>query len=103
MAPDGIVEAVNVATNGLGRLLTGVEDGPPHQLGFEGLEERLHHGVVVAIPLSGHRDQDAVLAELGLIIDRTILAAPIGVMDQPGCWTAYGKGFAQSGESQVPV
>ena len=35
MAPDGIVEAVNVAANGLGRLLAGVEDGPPHQLGFE--------------------------------------------------------------------
>jgi hypothetical protein len=34
MAPDGIVEPVNVAANGLGSLLAGVEDGPPHKLGF---------------------------------------------------------------------
>ena len=64
MAPDGIVEPVNVAANGLGRLLAGVEDGPPHQLGFQRLKERLHHGVVVAVPLCRHRDQDAVLAQL---------------------------------------
>ena len=43
--------------------------------GFQGLEERLDHGVVIAIPLAGHRDQDAVLVELGLIVDRAILAA----------------------------
>ena len=73
MTPDGIVEPVNVAANGLGRLLAGVKDGPPHQLGFQCLEERLHHGVVVAVPFCRHRDQDTVLAELGLIIDRTVL------------------------------
>src|SRR5271169_7024750 len=82
MAPDGIVEPVNVAANGLGSLLAGVEDGPPHQLGFEGLEERLHHGVVVAVALCRHRDQDAVLAELGLIIDRTVLAATVRPSDR---------------------
>src|SRR3954451_24255115 len=73
MAPDGIVKPVNVAANGLVRLLAGVEDGPPDELGFQGLEERLHHGVIVAIPLAGHRKQDAVLLELGLVIDRAIL------------------------------
>ena len=52
-----------------------VKDGRPDELGFQGLEERLHHGVVVAISLAGHRDQDAVLAELGLIVDRAILTA----------------------------
>jgi hypothetical protein len=75
MAPDGIVEPVDVAANGLVGFLAGVEDGPPDELGFQGLEERLHHGVVVAIPRAGHRDQDAVPAELGLIVDRAILAA----------------------------
>ena len=74
MASDGIVEPVDVAADGLVGFLTGVEDGPP-ELGFQGLKERLHHGVVVAISLAGHRDQDAVLAELGLIVDRAILAA----------------------------
>ena len=73
MTPDGIVEPVNVAANGLGSLLAGVKDGPPYKLGFQRLEERLHHGVVVAVPFCRHRDQDTVLAELGLIIDRTVL------------------------------
>ena len=63
MAPDEIVEAVDVAANGLVGFLAGVEDGAPDELGFEGLEERLHHGVVVAISLAGHRDQDAVFLE----------------------------------------
>jgi hypothetical protein len=76
MAPEGIVEPVNVAGDSLGRLLVGVEDGPPHKLGFQRLEERLHHRVVVAVSRCRHRDQDPVLAELGLIIDRTVLAAP---------------------------
>ena len=48
MAPDGIVEPVDVAANGLVGFLTGVEDGPPDELRFQGLEERLHHGVVVS-------------------------------------------------------
>jgi hypothetical protein len=46
----------------------GVEDGPLDKLGFEGLEERFDHRVVVVVSLAGHRDQDAELAELGLII-----------------------------------
>src|SRR3954452_2819179 len=85
MAPDGMVEPVDVAANGLVRLLAGVEDSPPDELGFQGLEERLHHGIVIAIPFAGHRDQDAVLVELGLIVDRAILATAIRVMHQPCC------------------
>ncbi len=69
MAPDGIVEPVDVAANGLVGFLAGVEDGAPDELGFQGLEERLNHGVVVTISLAGHRDQDAVPAQFGLIID----------------------------------
>ena len=103
MAPDGIVEPVDVAGDGLVGFPAGVEDRPPDKLGFEGLEERFDHRVVVAVSLAGHRDQDAMLAELGLIIDRTVLAATIRVMDQPGGRTAHGKGFAQGGKSQIAV
>src|SRR6478735_2394017 len=73
MAPDGIVKLVYVAANSPVRLLASVEDGPPNELGFQGCEERLDHGVVIAIPLAGHRDQDGVLLQLGLKIDRAIL------------------------------
>jgi hypothetical protein len=37
MAPDGIVEPVDIAANGLVGFLAGVEDGPPDELGFQGL------------------------------------------------------------------
>ena len=47
-----------VAANGLVGFLAGVEDGTPDELGFQGLEERLNHGVVVTISLAGHRDQE---------------------------------------------
>src|SRR6185503_13319387 len=73
MAPEGIVEPIDVAANGQVGFVAAVEDGPPDELGFQGFEKRLDHGVVVAIPLAGHRDQDGVLVELGLIIDRAIL------------------------------
>ena len=56
MTPDGIVEPVDLAANGLVGFLTSAKDGPPDGLGFQGLEERLHHGVVIAISLAGHRD-----------------------------------------------
>src|SRR3954447_7487651 len=73
MAPDGIVEPVDVAANGQVGFVAGVEDGAPDELGFQGLEERLPPGGVIAIPLAGDRKQDAVLVDLGLIIDRAIL------------------------------
>src|SRR3954465_5365946 len=73
MAPNGFVKPVDGAANSPGGFVAGIEDGPPDELGFQGLEERLDHGVVVAIALAGHREQDAVLVELALIIDRAIL------------------------------
>jgi hypothetical protein len=82
MAPEGIVDPVDIAANGLVGLLAGVEDSPPDELGFQGLEKRLDHGVVVAIPFAGHRDQDAVLVELGLIIDRAIPPSRFGATGQ---------------------
>lgn len=49
------------------------KDGTPQVLGFDGLEERLDHSVIVAISLSRHGDADAVATQLGLVIQGTIL------------------------------
>src|SRR5689334_21127732 len=103
MAPDGIVKLVDVAANSPVRLLASVEDGPPNELGFQGFDERLAHGAVIGIPLAGHRYQDGVALQLALTIDRAILAATIGVMDQSISRTAPGHGFAQGGESQLAM
>ena len=51
MAPHGVVEAVDIAGNGLPGLGAGVEDGAPDELGFDRLEERLDHGVIEAVAL----------------------------------------------------
>jgi hypothetical protein len=51
MVPDGIVEPVNVAGDGLSGFPAGVKDGPPHELGFQRLEEGFDHRVVVAVSL----------------------------------------------------
>lgn len=56
VAPDRVVEAVDIAGNGLRGLVTGIEDGAPDHLGFDRLEERLDHSVVVAISLFRHGD-----------------------------------------------
>ena len=59
MAPDGIVEAVNVAANGLRRLLAGVEDGPPHQLGFLWSLDLSHRKTRPRHPQSDEKAQQA--------------------------------------------
>ena len=45
MLLDEVVEAIDVASNGLLGCGAGVEDGAPDQLGFQRFEERLDHGV----------------------------------------------------------
>ena len=45
MTPDGVVEAVDVLTNRLLSLGSGLEDGAPDQLGFQALEEGLDNGI----------------------------------------------------------
>jgi hypothetical protein len=59
-----------------------LEDGVPDLLRFQGLEEGLDHRIIITIPFPGHRDPDAVLSQLGLILDRAILTAAIRMMDQ---------------------
>jgi len=82
MAPDGIVEAVDISGNRRLGLVACVEDGAPNELGFERLEECFDHRIVVAVAFAGHGDAHAMSIEFGLIVDRAILAAAVGVMDQ---------------------
>ena len=62
VAPERIVEAVDVAGQSVARLGPGLEDGAPHQLAFQRLEERLtmelslwsSPSIGSAVPLAGH-------------------------------------------------
>ena len=75
MAAEGIVEAVDVTADCDRGFDPALEHGAPDQFGLEGLEERLDHGVVEAVSLARHRDRDAVLSQLSLVLDGAVLAA----------------------------
>src|SRR5688500_12164973 len=103
MTPDGTVKAIDVTTSRLLGLGSGLEDGAPDQLGFQDLEEGLDHRAVVAGSLPGHRDSDAVLSQLSLILDRTILTAAVRMMDQPLIGPSDRQSLAQRLERQFLV
>ena len=62
MAPNGVVEAIDISGNVALGFSAGEEGGSPNQFRFQRLEEDLDHRVVVAIALARHRDLDAVAA-----------------------------------------
>ena len=103
MAPHGIVEAVDIAGNGLPGLGAGVEHSAPDELGFDRFKERLDHGVIEAVALARHRDCDAVATQLGLVVDGAVLAAAVGVVDQSFGRPTHDEGLAQGSECQIAV
>src|SRR6516225_2712460 len=94
MAADRIVEAVDVTADCDRGFDPALEDGAPDEFGLEGLEECLDHGVVEAVSLARHRDRHAVLSQLSLVLDRAVLAAPVGVVNETGGWAPHGDGPA---------
>jgi len=79
----GIVEAFDVLkqiTSGVGS--SGVNP-MVDALGFEGVKETLHRGVVEAIALAAHRRRDAGSGKNPSISFGSILNAAVGVVDQP--------------------
>src|SRR5215207_1645017 len=52
VAPDRIVEAIDVTGQGLARLGPCLERRAPDELAFQRLEERLDHRVIIAVPLA---------------------------------------------------
>jgi hypothetical protein len=103
MTPDRVVEAVDVTTDRRLGLGSGLEHRAPDQFGLQGFEEGLDHRVVVANFLPGHRDPDAVLPQLCLILDRTVLTAAVGVMDQPLTGSSDRQSLAQRLQRQFLV
>lgn len=79
-----ILKAVDVSAKGQFGSDAGLEDCSPDQFVFDRLEHGFHHRVIVAIPLSAHRRDEAVCFQKPLIIVRAVLAAAIGVLDQAG-------------------
>ena len=71
------------------------------ELGFEGVEEALHRGVVIAVAFAAHRGLEAGGLEHLAVILRGILNAPIGMVDQAGARPLRRDGHLQCGQRQV--
>jgi hypothetical protein len=67
MAPEGIVESVDVAPDRVLGFGPALEDGAPDQFGFQGFEEGLDDSVVITVPFARHRDLDGMPSQLCLI------------------------------------
>jgi len=74
---------------------------PPYQFRFEGLEEGFHCSIVIAITFAAHGYLEALLSQQLLIIMRTILAAPVGMVDAALGWSAQGDGHVQRPDREV--
>ena len=72
MPPDGVIEPVDVSGDCIFGLLVGLPGDRQDQFRLDGLEERFHHRVVVAVPAPAHRDQDATFAQQRLIVHRAV-------------------------------
>ena len=57
---------------------------PMNLFDLQGAEEALHGGVVVAVPRAAHADLHAIVSQLELVSSAGVLAAAIGMVQQPG-------------------
>ena len=81
MATAWIVEAIDILKYRAFCLTARVPTIMPDQLGLDGFEERLDHGIVVTISLTAHPDLEAVLFQALLIRVGTILRAAIRMVN----------------------
>jgi hypothetical protein len=61
-------------------------------LGRDCAEKALHNGIIVAISNAAHADFTPLIRQLLLISSTGVLAALIGVVQQPSWWMSSGQG-----------
>jgi hypothetical protein len=102
--PDPVVEAVDPAGDDPAGFVSGSELAAGEQLVFEGGEERLGGGVVQRRADPAHRLDHPEGAAGSAEEPRGVLAALVGVKDDPGdAATADGGGHPQRGHGQLGV
>src|SRR5689334_18148506 len=83
MTTTAVVKDLDVLKQISGRLFTRMVSLPMYSFIFERVEEALRRRVVPAVALAAHRAQHSVITKLGLKRFTGVLAAAIGVMNQP--------------------
>jgi len=72
------------------------------ELGFEGVGEALHRGIVIAVAFAAHRGlETGRLEHLAVILRGILLNAPIGMVEQAGARPMRSDGHLQCGQRQV--
>ena len=86
MSSAWVVKAVDVLEERDFRLASGLPLLTPDQFGFQGFEERLYSGIIIAVAFAAHRHLKALLTQDFLVIMITILAATIRMVNTSGRW-----------------
>src|SRR5664279_2595149 len=73
MPAHGIIEPVDISGDGIFGLKAWLEAGAPDQFRFDRFEQSFHHGIVIAIALATHRNDETVPVEDSLVIIGAIL------------------------------
>ena len=81
MTPPWIIEPIDILEDRPFSFASGFPTVAPNQLCFEGFEERLYHGIVIAITFAAHRYIEAVLRQALLILVGTVLRPTIRMMN----------------------
>ena len=63
MPADRVIEPADGSGGGVFDVLAGLPGDRPDQFRLDGLEDRLNHRVVIAVPGPAHRDQEAPFSE----------------------------------------
>ena len=101
MSAARIVEAVDVFEEGDFDLSAGRPVAAPDHFGLEGFEKALDGGVIIAIAFAAHRCRQAMFAQDFLVVVRTVLAAPVAMMNASLWWSSQGDGHVQGADRQV--
>jgi hypothetical protein len=89
--------------NGLLRLLAGLIGVLICPFSFEGPNEALHGGVIVAIALAAHTDLDASLSQQHLVTGTGVLTSSVRVMQQARLRMSTGQSHLQGLLDQLGV
>src|SRR5271165_4319779 len=101
MPAHGIIEPVDISGDGIFGLKARLEAGAPDQFRFDRFEQSFHHGIVIAIALATHRNDETVPVEDSLVIIGAILAATIRMMQNTRLWPAQDEGPPQGRKRQI--
>ena len=101
MSAAWIIEDVDVFEEGDFDVPAGLPASAPDQFGLEGFEKVLDGGVIIAIAFAAHRRCQPVFTQDFLIVVRTVLAAPVAMMNASLWWSSQSDGHVQGADRQV--